>query len=795
MGNDNSKRMVFEGLEERRMMSGGGGDPSPTPPPQLIWPLVVNGSLGDDVIKVYQSGLNIVVTNNGVTNYYSTLQTSTVSIYGKDGSDLIDCSGMGREVYVEGGNQADTIIGGSGNDTVYGAGPYTGMYSWADYCADSIDGGSGNDQLFAAHWASLPKTNGGPGNDTIYGSAGDDVIAGEDGNDQIFASHGNNVIDGGDDNDLIDAGIDADLVYGGLGNDTISTGGGNDTVRGATAPDQIVPWFVTDGADQINAGDGSNKVYGDLGDDTITTGSGNDSVWGGWGNDKIVAGDGYDQLFGEGGDDSLDGGAKNDFMDGGAGNDALNPGAGPVGNDNDTDTMVGGSGTDTVSYAGRFSELQIYLNGTFSSGAVTYDAYGQKQYPEHEYIAGDVENAIGSNYNDLITGNALPNALSGEGGNDTIYGGAGNDTLSGSYGDDALYGEDGSDLITADWGKDRLYAGHDNDTLDGGGNDDLFITVGGGSDTVIGGPTYYGEQGDYFWAGPEDSINTNAWVQGTGNVHVIGSFINGASTDLAGQDLPDPAIGDVDCKPDCNPFYSVASHFANVPLFQPGGPSRDDIKQQRLGDCYFLAPLAGIAAAHPEVIRRSVTELGDGTYAVRFFDAGAERFIRVDGQLPVEYANWNYNLTFAAAARGTLWAPIMEKAWAWFRTSDHSYAEIEGSVFNGGTPWETYDAFNLYHETDTVAVHSKDSYMTKMKNWLANGGIVSASTYPFGTDVASAHVYTVVSISADLKSITLRNPWRTDDEGFKDANPNDGYITISVDQFDDDFVFISYASV
>jgi hypothetical protein len=40
-----------------------------------------------------------------------------------------------------------------------------------------------------------------------------------------------------------------------------------------------------------------------------------------------------------------------------------------------------------------------------------------------------------------------------------------------------------------------------------------------------------------------------------------------------------------------------------------------------------------------------------------------------------------------------------------------------------------------------------------------------------------AHVYTLISVAADLSSVVLRNPW-ADDGGGSDANPADGYVTI-----------------
>ena len=132
---------------------------------------------------------------------------------------------------------------------------------------------------------------------------------------------------------------------------------------------------------------------------------------------------------------------------------------------------------------------------------------------------------------------------------------------------------------------------------------------------------------------------------------MIPSFVNGASLEPDGFGCPDPVIGDVDCKPEINPLYSFASKFKDVPLFNKGGPIRDDIDQNALSDCYFLAPLAGIAAAHPEVIRRAVTDLGDGTFAVRFMDGAAKRFIRVDRELPTHMDGPVERLSFVPICR------------------------------------------------------------------------------------------------------------------------------------------------
>ena len=53
-------------------------------------------------------------------------------------------------------------------------------------------------------------------------------------------------------------------------------------------------------------------------------------------------------------------------------------------------------------------------------------------------------------------------------------------------------------------------------------------------------------------------------------------------------------------------------------------PGTDEIKvrlySQGLGDCFLLASLSAIAAVDPKAIEDAITDHGDGTYSVRFFE-------------------------------------------------------------------------------------------------------------------------------------------------------------------------------
>ncbi|MBC7793430.1 MAG: hypothetical protein H7Z43_06965, partial [Clostridia bacterium] len=55
------------------------------------------------------------------------------------------------------------------------------------------------------------------------------------------------------------------------------------------------------------------------------------------------------------------------------------------------------------------------------------------------------------------------------------------------------------------------------------------------------------------------------------------------------------------------------------------GPSPDDIRQGEVGDCYFIAALAAVAAWRPDIIRDMVRKVNHNVYEVRFYDEATGR--------------------------------------------------------------------------------------------------------------------------------------------------------------------------
>ena len=124
-------------------------------------------------------------------------------------------------------------------------------------------------------------------------------------------------------------------------------------------------------------------------------------------------------------------------------------------------------GVDTLSAEGASIACTIDLReasllnevgggGWLSSGSGIYGGFT---------IAHDarIENAIGGEADDIVTGNGLANR---------ILGGGGNDKLSGQLGEDQLYGGAGADTIDGGDGNDILEGGAGADHLDGGAGGD-----------------------------------------------------------------------------------------------------------------------------------------------------------------------------------------------------------------------------------------------------------------------------------------------------------------------------------
>jgi Ca2+-binding RTX toxin-like protein len=174
--------------------------------------------------------------------------------------------------------------------------------------------------------ATIVGTN---GDDSLVGTPGNDVIVGLGGDDTITGGLGDDVICGGSGDDILSGQGDDDRLFGQSGDDFLDggeggccnpvTNTGDDFLRGGPGRDELhTSDFPTLG----------NTLHGDQGRDRLF-------VWsGGW-------------AYGDNGKDVIRQFTGNAYLDGGKGNDDIldwNDG----GAQNETLTLVGGNGADTL---------------------------------------------------------------------------------------------------------------------------------------------------------------------------------------------------------------------------------------------------------------------------------------------------------------------------------------------------------------------------------------------------------------------------------------------------------------
>jgi Ca2+-binding RTX toxin-like protein len=475
--------------------------------------VAISGGGGNDTLNIAFDGTVVAGIANGsvanveaitvalgdgtdTLNYVSTTAGVTVNLAAGTASGLASISGV------------ENVIGGAGNDTLTGGAG-----------ANVLNGGTGDDTFLAFAGDGNDSYIGGTGTDTYDLSAtaagavvtatsatsadiGTDQLAtienivGSQGADSIALETGANVVDGQGGDDTISTGAGNDTLIGGAGNDILNGGIGNDTILGGDGDDTVI-YAMGDGADTVDGGAGLDTlgIAGTAGADTLdvlfdgsvltafengtmagieavtadlaggvdtlsyngTTAdvavdlgagaasgfaaiAGIEDATGGSGNDTLVGSAEANNLVGSAGNDTLTGGGGADSLNGGAGDDRF---IATVGDGNDS--YIGGAGIDTYD-----------LSGTAAGATVTATTATSAETGSDTLSA--IENIIGSQGNDTITGGAVANVIDGQGGDDIIDAGGGADIIIGGAGNDIMNGGAGNDtfLFAAGFGNDTI---------------------------------------------------------------------------------------------------------------------------------------------------------------------------------------------------------------------------------------------------------------------------------------------------------------------------------------------------
>src|SRR5262245_46062201 len=340
---------------------------------------------------------------------------------------------------IHGGTKDDVIDGGLGFNYLYGGkGNDWFIANDSDLAWNYFEGEGGKHDMvdYSGAQSSFtldfpPEVNTGFGYAYLTGHSHLDHIKGVE--DAIGTAYDDTMT--GDDHD--------NTFYGGNGDDTLTGHYGDDTLYGG------------DGDDTLSGGQPSTASDHDDGNDVLYGGGGDDILYGGGGVNILEGGDGNDILYSGDGDDILTGGAGADTLMGGAGADVLDGGSGGLLVELDADNTAFYGLADAAPKSGDSNHgVDVSLwEGKGSWGEADGDTYI------------DIQNVVGSDYDDDIYGNDAGNELDGRNGNDLLVGEGGDDTLEGGAGDDVLYGDAGADTLKGDGGEDTVAYFGSNDAV------------------------------------------------------------------------------------------------------------------------------------------------------------------------------------------------------------------------------------------------------------------------------------------------------------------------------------------
>lgn len=517
----------------------------------------LQGGLGDDtyildeaadfVTEDLPGGIDTISAN---FTYNLTTDVANVENLTLYGSLAIDGTGN---------SDANTIIGNSAVNTLYGLDGFDTLDGGIG--ADVMIGGDGNDTYIVDNALDFVSEIGGEGTDTVRNSASFDMSAQAAGDVEIMIMSGTlningtgntlgNTMTGNTGNNIIDGSVGEDTLYGLAGDDyliggseqdTLDGGTGIDTMAGGTGDDVYI--ISSDFKTIIEAlGEGIDEVRSSL---THTLAANVENL--------TLTGSSPINGFGNSLDNLIQGNAAVNTLGGGIG----------------ADTMLGAAGNDVYIVDNALDVVSENVGEGLADlilSSVTYDmSVSAFTNVENLTLTGTANlNGTGNIIDNIITGNAGINTLSGGDGNDTYVVqslsdvildavGEGSDTVLSAIswalnnvqeteniflqGTDSINatGNDLNNLLLGNSGKNILNGGLGNDTYGIGASAtfDTIVLDTGGIDTVVVGATY-------SIASRPDLENIS--LTGTGRFNATGNANDNA---LIGNDGANTLIGGV----------------------------------------------------------------------------------------------------------------------------------------------------------------------------------------------------------------------------------------------------------
>jgi Ca2+-binding RTX toxin-like protein len=374
-----------------------------------------DGGLGRDTLDLSGNAVSAVINLQARTNDFGATLRSIENLIGTSAIDTL--TGDAGDNVIQGRGAGDTLDGGANGaagDTLSYSNSTSGVT--VNIATNTASGGDAQGDVIS-------------GFENIIGSSQQDVLTAGAGNNVLSGGAGADTLNGGTDNDTASyvnntAGVTV-LLKSGI---AIESSGVNDTlisienVTGSNFNDTL------EGNGLANVLDGGNGLdtayyYSSVAGVTVNLatgiGSGGDAAGDTFASVEYVIGS-------NSAGDTLTGNGVINYLAGQAGNDTIDGGGVASASVNTTtyqgDSLDGGEGTDTLSYASATQQVVVIMDQNSPTSGIAWNG-----------TSGDLminfENLTGSAHNDVLLANNAANRINGGAGQDSLYGKGGADTF------------------------------------------------------------------------------------------------------------------------------------------------------------------------------------------------------------------------------------------------------------------------------------------------------------------------------------------------------------------------------
>lgn len=183
------------------------------------------------------------------------------------------------------------------------------------------------------------------------------------------------------------------------------------------------------------------------------------------------------------------------------------------------------------------------------------------------------------------------------------------------------------------------------------------------------------------------------------------------------------------------------------------------------GDCWLVAAIAATATVNPDLIKSMISDNGNGTYAVRFYNARTNTmgWVTVDNQLP--------SYTGVTDSDGTIWGGLIEKAYIVAQSNgiatskagiDHnSYIDNQYGWGQGLTAITGMKMSSLSVDNTALSKYSfgGSGYRVIDEALNKHETVLFASQTRTNYGLVEQHMFEVIGINHTNDHFVFQNPW------------------------------------